>query len=112
MMSVMPMMMMPADADDTDVADANDVDVADLGFVVADVNQIYVLFLSVELLKIKEDLIKGFPHIGVFPWLAATSCVSCLGLFSVDRVMFYLHFTYVHVIANLWIIIRKISKLL
>jgi len=66
---------------------------ADLGFAAADVNQIYVLFLSVELLKIKEDLIKGFPHIGVCPWLATTSCVSCLGLFSVDRLMFYLHFT-------------------
>ena len=84
----------------------------DLGFAAANVNQIYVLFLSAELLKIKEDLIKGFPQIGVCPWLAATSCVSWLGLFSVDRLMFYLHFTYVHVIANLWIIIRKINKLL
>ena len=41
----------------------------------------------------------GFKNIG--PWLAATSCVSCLGLFSVDHLMFYLHFTYAHVIANL-----------
>jgi len=71
-------------------------DFADLGFAAADIklqNFDFVLFLSVELLKIKEDLIKGFPRIGVCPWLAATSCVSCLGLFSVDRLMFYLHFT-------------------
>ena len=81
-------------------------------FAATDINQIFVLFLSAKLLKIKEDLIKGFPHIGVCPWLAATSCVSCLGLFSVDRLMFYLHFTYVRVITNMWIIIRKISKLL
>ena len=49
--------------------------------------------LSAELLKIKEELIKGFPRIGVCPWLAATSGVSCLGLFSVNLLMFYLHFT-------------------
>ena len=71
-------------------------DFADLGFATADIklqNSDFVLFLSAELLKIKEDLIKGFPRIGVCPWLAATSCVSCLGLFSVDHLMFYLHFT-------------------
>jgi len=73
------------DADDDDAAEADDADANDLGFAAADVNQIYVLFLSIELLKIKEDLIKGFPHIGVCPWLAATSCVSCLGLFFVER---------------------------
>ena len=71
-------------------------DFADLGFAVADIklqNSDFVLFLSAELLKIKGDLIKGFLRIGVCPWLAATSCVSCLGLFSVDHLMFYLHFT-------------------
>ena len=70
--------------------------IADLGFVAADIklqNYGFVLFLFAELLKIKEDLIKGFPRIGVRPWLAATSCVSCLVLFSVDHLMFYLHFT-------------------
>ena len=71
-------------------------DFVDLGFAAADIKlQIsdFVLFLFAELLKIKEDLIKGFPRIGVCPWLAATSYVSCLGLFFVDRLMFYLHFT-------------------
>ena len=71
-------------------------DFVDLGFVAANIklqNSDFVLFLSVELLKIKEDLIEGFPRFGVCPWLAATSCVSCLGLFFVDHLMFYLHFT-------------------
>ena len=85
MMLVMPMMTMLADADDIDAVDVDDADALDLGFAATDVNQIYVLFLSAELLKIKEDLIKGFPRIGVCPWLATTSCVSCLGLFFVER---------------------------
>jgi len=69
---------------------------ADLGFAAIDINQIFVLFLSTELLKIKEDLMKGLPHIGVCPWLAATSCVSCLGLFSIDHlnVLFALYLMY------------------
>jgi len=67
---------------DDEAANAN---VVDLGFATTDINKIFVLFLSTKLLKIKEYLIKGFPHIGVCPWLATTSCVSCLGLFSVDR---------------------------
>ena len=37
---------------------------SDLGFAAADINQIFLLFLSAELLKIKEDLIKGFPILG------------------------------------------------
>jgi len=59
-----------------------------------------LLFLFAELLKIKEELIKGFPRIGVCPWLAATSCVSCLGLFFVDRLMFICTLLYVYVIAK------------
>jgi len=47
--------------------EATNVDAADLGFATADINQIFVLFLSVELLKIKEDLIKGFPILGFVP---------------------------------------------
>jgi len=71
-------------------------DFADLGFAAVDIklqNSDFVLFLFAKLLKIKEDLIKGFPRIAVCPWLATTSCVSCLGLFSVDHLIFYLHFT-------------------
>jgi len=74
----------------------NKFDFVDLGFIVADIklhNLDFVLFLFAKLLKIKEDLIKGFPQFGVWPWLAATTCVSCLSLFLIDHLMFYLHFT-------------------
>jgi len=45
-------------------------DFADLGFAAVDIklqNSDFVLFLSVELWKIKEDLIKGFPALGFVP---------------------------------------------
>ena len=74
----------------------NKFDFVDIGFDVADIklqNADFVLFLSANLLKIKEDLIKGFPQFGVCPSLDSTSCVSCLGLFLVDHLMLYLHFT-------------------
>ena len=73
---------------------------------------LYYLSLSAELLKNIKELIKGFHRIGVCPWLAATSCVSCLGLSFVDFIYvlstFYL---YINVIAILSIDIGLIRRI-
>ena len=62
-------------------------------------------------LKIKEDLIKGFPtHCGVCPWLTPYLVSSCIGLSSA----FYIYvlsavYLYVDVIANME---KKLNKFL